>query len=660
MAQLVGSTIGKYQIEAYIGGGGMADVYRALNPSTGNLIALKVMKPEMCSAEGYAERFEREAHIATSLSHPYILNVFDYDVDKDRAYLTMDYVPTGSLKDLMQADPLPLTRLAVLLEQVASALDYAHRKGVLHRDIKPDNVLIDESGNPLLSDFGLARLATQQSELSASGQVYGTPRYMAPEQILGDEVDHRCDVYALGVILFELLTGVHPFEDPSSVQIMFQHAHKPVPSLQEKRPDLPESLQIIVERAMAKKPEDRYNTAGELAAAFAQVVRGERTTPGARQLQSAVLTDTDAVDGATMTPFPVEGLATTLQDAAAATRNQAPSQAEERNHPPTTRPRRLIYAAVIIVVLVALGAGVFIATRSTSIDAQMQQVEAAIENANKYAVEDNILALGAACNPNTTAFAGTLNDAGVEALENQELTYARLYLLAATSLDDELARNCANELVRSGVQRSFAWMNYGALIEADSSLSPEEREQNALNAYRVALERNTENLQAAYLLGVLLIETDPTPADLDEIVRVSTRGLSYLETLTPSPCEGQHDSTDIDAFEPVRHCFLLKTIEAHARYLRGDNRGDIEAPVNDGIDLAVANDHFVGAVIPTYAAEAYYIRAMLLADDETTEGETAPRCDALNNVIRHRNPDNPMHTNWAETAINQMDVLGCE
>ncbi len=651
MSDLVGRSIGKYHVEAYIGGGGMADVYRALNPTTGNPVALKVMKPETSDMQEYAARFAREAKIATGLSHPYILNVFDYEVDDTLAYLTMTYVATGSLKDVMSAERLPLSRIAKLMEQIASALDYAHRKDVVHRDIKPDNVLIDESGNPLLSDFGLARLASQQSNLSVSGRVYGTPAYMAPEQILGGDVDGRCDVYALGVMLFEMLTGEHPFEAETSLQVMYKHANEAIPALSDRLPGLSDSLQDVIDGALAKKPADRYATAGELAQAFADALRG---VDAAQTPPPLMPTDKDPAAG-TKTVMALDTLPaeTSAREADANVTMPVADITHTAWSSPGTN-RVLWYGAIAIALVAVAGLTIFyIVGRSPSLDAQTEAVQIAIDNANEDAVTREILALGEQCAPEVADLAGALNDAGVVALQNNDFTRARLSLQAATTLDDGLARNCDAAVARSGVQRSFAWMNYAYVVESDTSLSPTARREEAENAYRQALRRDTENTQAAYLLALLLIEDDPTEDDLNEIIEVSRNGWLYLDG--QSLCTGQHDLTNTDVLDGVRSCFLLKTMEAHARYLNGDDTETIAPIIEDAVSLAEANNQFTEAAIPVYTAEAYYVQA--LTDDTTTASQAI--CTTLNNVIRYRNSDDPDHTAWAGYASERLIELSC-
>jgi serine/threonine-protein kinase len=274
LANLVGQTLGQYHITALLGAGGMATVYRAHQESIERDVAIKVILPNLGEQGNFLERFRREAKTVASLSHPHILKIFDYGQYEGMAYLVMELLSGGSLADLIRKGPLSLETTGRMLDQVASALDFAHQQGIVHRDLKPQNVLLDNTGNTFLADFGIAKIVESEGQLTQSGAVMGTPAYMSPEQWSGQVVDSRADVYALGVMLFEMLTGKLPFVGNTPFALMHQHIYETARSVNEVNENVPSALAPIVNRALAKNREERFSTAGELAAAFRAVLNG--------------------------------------------------------------------------------------------------------------------------------------------------------------------------------------------------------------------------------------------------------------------------------------------------------------------------------------------------------------------------------------------------
>ncbi|MCS6872651.1 MAG: serine/threonine protein kinase, partial [Anaerolineae bacterium] len=224
------------------------------------------------------ERFQREARIIAKLEHPHILPIIDFGESDGIYYIVMRYMDGGSLDDLMRQRRLSPDEIAHYLDQIASALDYAHQKGVIHRDLKPNNVLLDRANNCYLTDFGIARIEGAERKLTATGSVMGTPAYMSPEQAMGRAVDGRSDIYALGVMLYEMVTGKLPFTADTTAALIFQHVYEAPPSARQLDPNLPEAVDALFNRALAKVPEMRYHTAEELAREFAQIF-GIRSTP---------------------------------------------------------------------------------------------------------------------------------------------------------------------------------------------------------------------------------------------------------------------------------------------------------------------------------------------------------------------------------------------
>jgi formylglycine-generating enzyme required for sulfatase activity len=268
----VGRELGPYFVFERIGSGSMAEVYKALQPNMDRLVGIKILSPQLSHDPQFVARFRREVQIAAALEHPHILPVIDFGQDDSTLYLVMRYVGGGTLHDLIQKGALPPQMALRYLTEIGEALDYAHSRKIVHRDIKPRNVLLDEQGNPFLTDFGLSKLLEAGSITSSGLEMIGTPHYMSPEQARGEPVDGRTDLYSLGVVLYQMLTGRVPFDADSTVGIIMKHIGAPVPSITAEMPDLPEALDPVIARAMAKGPDDRFQTAHELASAVAEAL----------------------------------------------------------------------------------------------------------------------------------------------------------------------------------------------------------------------------------------------------------------------------------------------------------------------------------------------------------------------------------------------------
>lgn len=279
MDDLVGQKLGPYEIRECIGSGGMATVYKAYHPALERLVAIKVLSPELARDTAFLERFKREARIIASLRHPHIVPVYDLQWEQEPIYIVMDYIEGGSLKDRL-GKPLDLNFLLRVVIEVADALCYAHQEGIVHRDVKPGNILLDKRERAYLSDFGLAKQLMVDSELTQKGTLMGTLDYMAPEQARGLEVDARSDIYALGATLYEMATGCIPFEAETPFQVIAKHISEPVRPPREVNPGLPKALEKVILRAMAKEPSERYREACEMREEL------ERIPPLSRSLQS--------------------------------------------------------------------------------------------------------------------------------------------------------------------------------------------------------------------------------------------------------------------------------------------------------------------------------------------------------------------------------------
>lgn len=265
MSDLIGRTLGPYQLVEQLGLGGMATVYKAYHPAMDRYVALKVLPQHMAGDPNFRARFQREARTIARLEHRYILPVHDTGEQDGIHYLVMRYTESGTLSNLISSGMLSMEQAVKIIAQVAEALAYAHRQGVIHRDIKPANVLISREGDAMLSDFGIARIVEGTMQLTGEGMLIGTPFYMAPEQVQGQPSDARTDIYALGVVLYEVLTGRRPYEAETPLAVALMHLHNPLPPPRQVKPDLPEVLERVILRAMAKNPDDRFQSAGEMA-----------------------------------------------------------------------------------------------------------------------------------------------------------------------------------------------------------------------------------------------------------------------------------------------------------------------------------------------------------------------------------------------------------
>ena len=291
MSVYVGKSIGRYHILEKLGEGGMATVYKAFDTRLEANVAVKVIRTEnlpQSGAERALKRFEREAKALAQLNHPNIVKVIDYGDYEGKPYLVMPYLEGGTLKGLMQArGALPWQEAVRVLLPIAKALAYAHQRGMIHRDVKPSNILITDSGEPMLSDFGVTKIIEEETTLDLTGTsaTVGTPEYMAPEQATSKTVDHRVDIYALGIVFYEMVTGRKPYVADTPLAVLFKQASEPLPRPKQFVPVLPDKVEQIILKALAKKPEDRFQTMGEFAVALERCLA--EATADQRQIKSA-------------------------------------------------------------------------------------------------------------------------------------------------------------------------------------------------------------------------------------------------------------------------------------------------------------------------------------------------------------------------------------
>ena len=267
--------IGRYEVKSELGRGGMATVYLAFDPRFKREVAVKVLPPQLLADPVYRARFEREAQTIAALEHPAIVPVYDYGEEEGQLYLVMRYMPGGSLSEKLNKGTLLPVEVVHIIARITSALDQVHARGIIHRDLKPGNILFDQYGEAYLSDFGIARLTEATTTLTGAA-IVGTPAYMSPEQARGDlDIDGRSDLYAVGAIIFQMLSGKLPYESTTPLGLAMKHITDPVPSINQVRPDLPPTFDRVIETAMAKDRTERFQSGKELANALNAVTEGK-------------------------------------------------------------------------------------------------------------------------------------------------------------------------------------------------------------------------------------------------------------------------------------------------------------------------------------------------------------------------------------------------
>ncbi len=308
MEDITGKQLGRYQIVSPLGEGGMAAVYKAYQPGMDRYVALKILPQQYARDAEFTGRFEQEAKVIAKLQHPHILPVHDYGKADDYTYIVMPIVETGTLADLLRGEkPMNLSRIRIIMTQLGDALDYAHSQNLIHRDVKPSNVLLDKRGNTLLTDFGIAKMVGGTKHFTQTGGIVGTPHYMSPEQGGGDPLTPQSDIYSLGVVLYEMVTGRVPFDAETPMAVVIKHMTDPLPPPSKLNPDTSPALESVILKAMAKKPDDRFDSAADMVRAVrlaipeSAVVR-EPSQVGTVPTEDLAQAEAAAVEGADERP----------------------------------------------------------------------------------------------------------------------------------------------------------------------------------------------------------------------------------------------------------------------------------------------------------------------------------------------------------------------
>ncbi|WP_198037066.1 serine/threonine-protein kinase [Nocardia sp. BMG51109] len=342
-----GSVFAGYTIERLLGAGGMGEVYAARHPRLPRSDALKVLAAQFTRDDSYRRRFEREADLAASLSHPGIVSVHDRGEFDGRLWIALELIDGVDVSASLNASPrgLPTADVVRVTTEVADALDYAGARGLVHRDVKPANILLAGTGHYLLTDFGIARMGSEDSDLTGTGLTIGTVAYASPEQMRGLAVDPRSDQYSLAATVFHLLTGAQPFTGTNPVAVIMAHAQQPVPSVRERRPDLPPHVDSVLARAMAKTPENRFRTSKEFAAALGQALAAPASPPqssaGSADRYAATVVNPARTDRRPPHPVP------------------QPPPVPRNTGPGSTRHRTPLVIGVLVAAAVLVVAGVF-------------------------------------------------------------------------------------------------------------------------------------------------------------------------------------------------------------------------------------------------------------------------------------------------------------
>lgn len=399
MPFVVGESVGPFRITRQLGVGGMATVWKAYHPALDRYVAIKVLHPSFKEDPQFTERFQREARIVAKLTHPHIVPVYDFSEHEGMSYLVMRYIEGRTLKALLREGPLSPGRVMEILEPACQALAYAHDQGVLHRDIKPSNFIITPEGEIFLTDFGLARMAETTDSTLSRDTLIGTPQYISPEQVRGERLDGRTDIYSLGVVLFEMLTGRVPFDADTPYAVIHDHVFSPLPLPREFNPSIPESVERVVLKALAKSRDDRYQNVSEMISALETALSGEGLEIEAEEVP--VLVEAGGVAATDQGPvFLEEGEREEVSPYQAVEQESADRTAVKS----APRSRRLMAVLAVMVVLLGLclcGSVALVVVRRSredrlagrpvsSVVPMLEDAEAHVQLARRYVQQGNV------------------------------------------------------------------------------------------------------------------------------------------------------------------------------------------------------------------------------------------------------------------------------
>ncbi|MBN8579840.1 MAG: serine/threonine protein kinase [Anaerolineae bacterium] len=371
---LTGKTISnRYIVEEILGQGGMSSVYKGTDPNLKRVVAIKVIHPHLSSNSDFVQRFEEEAAAVAQLRHHGIIQVYDFNRDDDLYYMILEFVPGETLQDHLKrlndsGRKLSHSQAIEYMASICDAVDYAHQRGMIHRDIKPANLMLTTTGQVILMDFGIAKIVGGTRH-TATGAVVGTAMYMSPEQIKGEQPDRRTDVYSLGVTLFEMVSGRPPFDAQSAMTLMMMHINDPIPNIKSLNPEVPDALVAIINKALAKDPNNRYQTTAQMATALRNALSANTSSPLATMMEDATFmssgrgtTIEKPIAGTYVENTPILPTKGTMIESA------TPSRSYSAPVAPSTSKRKSsmalpIIAAVVIGLLCLTGVGVFAASQ---------------------------------------------------------------------------------------------------------------------------------------------------------------------------------------------------------------------------------------------------------------------------------------------------------
>ncbi|MCB9435918.1 MAG: tetratricopeptide repeat protein [Anaerolineales bacterium] len=614
MTDLSGRKFGKYELIEQLGRGGMAEVYKAYQPGMNRFVAVKVLHGHLAGSEDFVERFKREAQSVGQLRHPNILQVFDFDVEQNVYYMVMEYIEGDTLKSyIRQRGAIPIAEALRLAELLADALDYAHKKHMVHRDIKPANVMFTdkEHKNPVLTDFGIARLLGDAG-LTMSGAFVGTPAYMSPEAGRGEKVDERADIYSLGIMLFEMLTGRVPFDADTPFAVVMKHVNEPLPSMREVIRDLPPEVELVLLKSLSKDPQDRFQTASDFRVALQRV----RENLGS-------YTDADSTTAGVVAGM---GEQRTLTDekwsstASQSARGTTPIDPTKQKSIPYTLIAGGVGAAVVLLVLVALilggngdendneatsdGSPSAAEVQATGTAIVLQATEdATTENATPETLSPN--------GPNgpPTVVADRLNDDLLD--EGRRYLEDAAFNDAIQVLQRVIERDPDNAMAYALLGRAFLGADdlAAALTNLDTALS---MDNSISQAYfdRGKARTQIEDWEGATRDLTTLL--DSRPPESVQVEALALRGIAYNKS-------GNHEAALADfnaalAIDPNNNMALLN------RAWLSLTDGEIEAAIND-LNRSIDNGNA--------SAETYLARGQALVEMGDSEAAIDDFSDAI-------------------------------